>query len=341
MRAAVIGSALAGLSLSAAIAARGEDTVVIVVHEGDGTPFVSRIVAELEAIGLGARAVRLEPESPITLDELARRNGAAAAIRVATQTGVLQVWIPDRVTGKIVSREVAIPPDSPQSEALVATEAVELLRASLMELRTTREPRGEVAPTNAVKKLLETAAPEPAAPKVASPVRLALDVGAAVTGSGFDLPPTVNVFAGAWTTIYGPLGVEALGLTPLVAARTSTKGGEVRLSLGLAGAGLRLGFAPGTGRWLPSVALGCAAVFFLLDGRAQEGHEEHEDTVTRAAPFVRAGLGLLLAERLRLRLDALAGWAFPGTSVRVDGKEIARPGSPLLAAALALEVVVW
>ncbi|MDD5307717.1 MAG: hypothetical protein PHU25_10395 [Deltaproteobacteria bacterium] len=315
--------------------------MVIVVHEGDGPSLVSRIVAELEAMGLGARAVRLDPEDPIALEELARRTGAAAAIRIVPRTGTLHVWIADRVTGKVVSREVVIPNDTPKSEAIVATEAVELLRASLMELRTTREPKGDVAPTPAVKKPVEPQPAPPVATETKATTRLALEVGPAVAGSGFDLPPTVNVFAGAWATIFDPLGIEVLGLTPLVASRTSTNGGEVRLNLGLAGAGLRLGFSPGTGRWLPSLAAGCAAVFFLLDGRAREGHEDHEETIVRAAPFLRAGLAVLLVGRLRLRLDALGGWAFPGTSVRVDGKEIADLGRPLLAAVLALELVVW
>lgn len=136
-----------------ATAAEGAEppTIVLVADHADAT-IIATLRAELTALGLRALVVpRGERETtPSDLTEAARRNRAIAAFRVLVDERKVEVWLADRVTGKVLLREVLMTKDSGHAEteeSTVVARAVELLRASLLELDIDDRPSGDfVAP---------------------------------------------------------------------------------------------------------------------------------------------------------------------------------------------------
>jgi hypothetical protein len=160
--------ALVGLAASASKAAEPA-TIVLVSNHADAA-IIPLLRAELAHLGLNVLVVdRGDHElTPSELTEAARRNRAIAAFRVLVAQGKVEVWLADRVTGKVLLREVlktqAKPTDT--SESTVVARAVELLRASLLELDVDNRPAGEVQKPATLPKAL---APPPRAPPVSPP----------------------------------------------------------------------------------------------------------------------------------------------------------------------------
>src|SRR5688500_929780 len=140
--------------------------VVVLDHSKPAAPAQAwpeaeqRTRAELEAVGLSV----LDIETPRTtsgvheLANAARKHSAVAAVRLiryAKPPGV-DIWVVDEVTGKTSLRHVAIG-HLPASEAVavVAFAVVELLNASLLELRAAHPRRGSLAPSPAVFRLVD------------------------------------------------------------------------------------------------------------------------------------------------------------------------------------------
>ncbi|MFO0613795.1 MAG: hypothetical protein U0414_14480 [Polyangiaceae bacterium] len=121
--------------------ARADDTALVVVLEPAPPRTASvdetftRLEAELRAGGFEVRTEILSSLEPRdALEDAIRRTHAIAAITVQSGEGPEhpEVWVRDRLTGKLVVRVDDTPSGSPQ---LVAIHGVELLRASLIELR--------------------------------------------------------------------------------------------------------------------------------------------------------------------------------------------------------------
>jgi len=318
-----------------------------VVHETEQAQLAGRIVTELAAAGFPASAA-VVPGPVVELDGLASSHGIEGALRIRPAVEGLELWLGDPASGRSVTVEIAIPPAERNAAPLIAAEAVELVRAGLIALSTIEPPAGpavplpvEVAVPAVVTPAPPSPPPAPPGPGTLSPARLVIAAGPATGAAGFDLGPTVNLTLRGALTLAAPLGVELVGLVPLVPTGVEASPGSARLHLGLVGAAARLGFAPGSGRWLPSMAVGLAASFLVLSGRAAEGYRAHETTVVEPTPFLRLGLAVALTARVRLSADVLAGWMTGATSVRIAGDEVARLGPPLLAGALSLEVVAW
>src|SRR5262249_27000792 len=147
----------------------------------------------------------------------ARNVGAVAAIRLVPSGAGVEVWVTDRVTGKTIVRDLATP-----SGDAVALGAVELLRASFMELHADVPHRGEVAPTPQVKALAlpEAPPPEPRRPS------LAAGAGVGLSAAGPSADAQIAVAAPLWKG----LGVRAFASLPLVPAQRHVPEGVVRLS---------------------------------------------------------------------------------------------------------------
>jgi hypothetical protein len=121
------------------------------VADHEDASIIATLRAELSALGLQALVVpRGEHEmSPGKLTEAARQNHAIAAFRVLVEERRVEVWLADRVTGKVLLREVLMGKDTGKlqtDESAVVARAVELLRASLLELDIDDRPRGDVHP---------------------------------------------------------------------------------------------------------------------------------------------------------------------------------------------------
>lgn len=107
---------------------------ILLVDDADTRPVGVRLRAELVSLGFEvelAPAPEVEP-SRASLEQAAREAGAVAALRVRASRAGVEVWVMDRVTSKTVLREVVF--TGGDDEGLVAVRAVELLRASLLEV---------------------------------------------------------------------------------------------------------------------------------------------------------------------------------------------------------------
>jgi hypothetical protein len=142
--------------------------------------------------------------------------------------------------------------------------------------------------------------------------------------------------------VYGDLvGVELFGLVPALPLRLTAAEGEADLYMGLLAAGVRLTFAEPGDRWVPFAGGGGAVTFVDLRGDPLPGYVDRPALVAGGAPYLRGGLSVTVAPLLRVRLDALVGWALPATVVRFDGREMVTWGPFLLNASLGLEVLLW
>lgn len=113
----------------------------------------TRLRAELAIAGFEStildESVSSDRES---LERAARSSGSFAAIAVVRRAGLdADLWVADRVTGKTAFRRVRFEAESPDAAAIFAIRAVELLRASLLELTELHPSRGELPPTEKMR----------------------------------------------------------------------------------------------------------------------------------------------------------------------------------------------
>jgi hypothetical protein len=310
-----------------------------VVIAGDrDEPVIERLAAEIRTLGFEPvfRVVPAESDVPSALADAARAGDAVAALHLAPAGESVRVWLVDRVTGRTVLWEVAADPATEASNALLVLRVVELLRASLLEIRLASAPPGDVTPADEVENLVP-AAPEPDEPAS----RLGIELGPAVLAGRFDGAPALAVHLGVSLRLHDLVGVSLLGLIPALPLEVSAEEGEARVHAGLLAAGVRLTFAEAGDRWLPCVEAGGAAGFADVRSDAEPGYDARSGWVASGGPFLRAGVAVALVPAVRLRFDLLAAWMLPATRVRFDGREVAAWGPFLLDAGLAVEVMVW
>ena len=183
----------------------------------------TRLRAELAIAGFDAIVVEGSGKADAeSLEQDARTTGSFAAIAVQGDAPGAEVWVADRVTGKTVRRHVNFDAKSPDAAAIFAIRAVELLRASLLELSESHASRGEVAPTARIRTW---AAPKRAPLPVAT---REVRVGAAVIGGPGGIPVTVAPSIGfGWAAVPGWVGgLDAWGPS---SSRVRQEEGEARL----------------------------------------------------------------------------------------------------------------
>ncbi len=294
---------------------------VLVLVPAEGDALASRVEAELRALGFLVTMAKDEGAEKGELERTARNAGAAAAIRVVRSDEGAEVWVADRITGKTLLRNVQVEPGEDR-EGVLAVRAVELLRASLLEIEATHAPRGDVVAPPIVHRVVSATR--------ASPSHFALAVGLGPQLSA-SVSPAFHAYASvAWTPTR--LGLEITGLIPVAPAQLCRAAGCAELSAGLIGGGGRLLLSSASSRIRPEVALGFAAAIVHATGQAQAGFTPPVAgvgaTVVSATIYGRATLAFALTRELRLGLDVLAGSALPPPAVRFAGTEIARWGGP-------------
>ncbi len=225
-------SLLFALAVAGRAGASPRVAVVRGEHEADPEGLEPRLRAELESAGFEVVIVRVEqPASRDQLEATARRTESFAAIALIRPAGgeAVDVWVIDRVTGKTVLRRIEAPTASAETGSILAVRAVELLRASLIELHLRTTPSGEIEPEPEVERFAELPKeavppprPEPVPPKpkpekprpVAPPPRPAphyafgLALEGVVSPGGLDL-----AFAPGASFFWQPAPEWALGLS--------------------------------------------------------------------------------------------------------------------------------
>jgi hypothetical protein len=285
---------------------------------------------------------RSQPVGRAPLEQTARSVGAFAAIRIVPLGGAVEVWIADRVTGKTVVREVISGAEGGTgSEDTVAVGAVELLRASLLELNLSERPRRAELPAPPVARKLAETKPPPSGPEARDRSRQYALTAAAGFGPEFG---------------FGGVGTSWLAQAALGGYSRGWFGGELYLSIpthpvrvedegeisehSVSPLGLTVNVSPPTGTFVPLVGLGPGLVLVRSEGvSAAPGNEVSESSQARGALFLRLGLGWQVVKYLRLRLDAAVVLARP-VRIRYAEQEVARWGSPRFMGAAALELLL-
>ncbi|WP_437893697.1 hypothetical protein [Sorangium sp. So ce124] len=341
---------LAGAALAAGASlaedARADETrteapSTIAVLCAPGDRFGLRIVAEIESLGF--RAERLdpaaEPASRASLEASAREVGAIAAIRAVPSERGVEIWIADRVTGKTVLREMADDGGTPDRDAALALRAVELLRASLLEVGLPAPPPGEVPATPEIREKLRVRAPDtpPAPAQRPSPaLRLSLAPGVLLSPGGFGAEVSVDVGLSWMPSEH--VGAIAFAAIPLSPHRIERSQGTADLSVLLAGGGARFQLASRDSPWTASADFGFSAVLLWSSGVSSQGFRSSASAAVAASPFAGVGLSFALTPRLRLRADALASVLVQGVSVRFVERETATWGKPFILSSAGIEL---
>ncbi len=318
-------------------------TLVAIVTAEPSASLTRKVRAELQGLGLDVIVLRPPAEGSsqrAPLEQAARSVGAIAAIRlVVSSEGKVEIWVADRVTGKALVRELDAPTSTGGgSDASVAVGAVELLRASLMELHAPDPPRGEVPATPAVTSLAlpdtrPTRLTQPWIPRLGIAVSAGAELGVAGVGPSFAAGVDVGV------RVAGGLVLRVAGRGSPGASRLHTASGAIDVQWQQASAMASYELADAAAPWIPSLAVGVGATHVTASGTASSPYMGTSEDGWFTTPLAGAGLAWTLARGLRLRVEALAGWAIPSADIHTPTGTPARWGAPVLLPSLSLEVL--
>jgi len=321
------------------IPAKAASRVAVVVAAAstqEDVELVTRLRAELQLAGFEAVPARFASDTTDAasgLRQLAESTGSIAAIAVVRPAGEIdaQVWVTDRVTGKTLLRRVHFVGDAPDAPAIFALRAVELLRASLLELAEDHPPRGEIAPTRAVREWV--ARPPEREPERRYSLRAGAGVMAGPGGLGATFAPMI---AATWRPL-AAWSAELFGEGPALGTIASVEG-EASFDRELMAARAR--FEPDldttdVGLWL---ALGPGVHHFGVRGRAVQPFRAGSDDVWSAALLAGIGANLRLVTPLSVGVELDALLLTPRPVVRFAEREVAAAGSPTASGFVTCEV---
>ncbi|MFO0547819.1 MAG: hypothetical protein U0271_05500 [Polyangiaceae bacterium] len=348
-----MGIALGALSVvvthaaPAASAAEAKRPLIVVLADAESLALARRMQSELGTLGFEAEVVDSPSAGDPTsgLDSVSASRGAVAGVRVSATRNAISLWLYDRATGKAVSR--VLDQTATLAEGALAVRAVELLRASLLELALPEAPHGDTPPT---PELIEkTGVPKdaprvpvpppdiPIAVRVAAPplqliergtTRVALELGPGLVGSPGGLPPYPVLAASAGVLL--PIGARIgfLGLFPLQAMEHEAAEGDSQTRVFLFCGDVRFDFAPRV-RVHPVAGFGVDLAWLTTDGDgARPYYRGVHDESANVGTYVRGGLAFEVAPALSLRAEALVGAQLIPFSVAYAEREIATWGAP-------------
>ncbi len=337
MRAALAACALLATALTAPAARAEPQSPVLIVTEASDEAFGRRLEAELETLGIRAWIERPAADdtrpTAATLARQARERRAMAALRLVPSEGRVQLWLTDRVTGKTTLREVSVPRGDDANEVL-ALRAVELLRASLLELRLVLPPPGEVPPPAAAVRLAEQTPLRPVRDE--APGRLpTLWLGPAVAWSPGGTKAAVHPLVGLRWLVDGRLGPEVLALLPLSPTHLDGREGRAAVSHLLVSAGFRMEVPLGEVISL-SFGGGVGLASQSADATANPGYEGGH-SVTRSVAFHGAlGLTAALSSRMHVGIETLTAVTPSRHVLTFAGSEVATWGRPIVVGSLVI-----
>lgn len=305
-----------------------------------------RLRAELAALGFDV-VVATSEERPdrAALAERARDANAVAAIHLSGQVEGVDVWVTDRVTGKTVLREVSLPEETEDPDerlALTAIRAVELLRASLLEVASNQPVDGEVEAAPEVREVaIETIAPRAARARLAvseygDSARLLVGVGPALGFSPGGVRPLGQVQLAVTGLPHQRLALEAFAIVPLFPAALQGPEGLASLTVGHLGASVS-GRATGAGPVDFRLGAGVALTWIHLAATAAAPFEASNQDSFTAWPFAHAHLGYGLGSA-SVFLDARLGPVLPEPVIRFAGRDVVRWGRPATVIATGTEI---
>jgi hypothetical protein len=304
---------------------------VALIEDPAETTILPRLRAELDGLGLLVRPVpKAENEQlPHDLIEAARTTGAVAAFRIVVTGDRADVWIADRVTGKVVLREM-LPRGAQIDGRVVALRAVELLRVSLMELDERRAPQGELPPP---PTLTETTGLLP------NLERFALSADSAFLWSPGGCGPGFGVAAAlAWRPTW--IGVRLFGGSMLAAATITRPEGTGEVTTRWLGLDAVLQPRRTRIAWRPRVGLGFAALGTNIHGVTTQQRPVGDQTDYTFSPVASLDLGYTVHARVRLGAGVAYLRPLRSEELQVAGVTVGHYGRDIILANLGLDIVL-
>jgi hypothetical protein len=295
----------------------------------------TRLRAELLDAGFEVVEVDLPPGDPRSEVEDAAPDTpsfATIAMSRAANGAFADVWISDRVTGKTVVRRLQVGA-GPDATTVLAIRALELLRASLLEIAAKSQPsEPPMAAPNDVVKWIAPVLAVPATPLFQGS---ALGVGAlalhGLTPIGLAVGPSVSFSHGL-----GPLFVRATLAGPLLGPELREAAGSAAIRQELAALAIGWASAPGP---LGGFAWIGAGAFDLHSSGSAVG--PYRGTSGDVASFLwTAGVGGLarLGPRVALTAELMAVLLDPQPIVVIAGNDAGHAGAPSVGASLGVLV---
>lgn len=296
-------------------------TILLLDARSDGAQqreALVRVSAELRAAGF--RVVFVErgarPVKDALTDALAAQ-GALAAIsleELGEGRGV-EVWVNDRATGKLSIRKL----ESSEPASVLAVRAVELLRASLLELKHPPKPP-EGPPPREVATLL---AEEPVSLRAGLQGELAFALGVGVDPPVIGFAPSLRL---SWAADFG-LGAR-LGYTgPVLGMSLPGRLGAADLDVHLIGAELL--YAPPIHPWVGvEGGLGVGATYLRARGDLVDPERARSDELARFTITASLGLVAKLQRHVALSVDGSVVLMAPSMPIDMADERVGSVGLP-------------
>jgi hypothetical protein len=296
------------------------------------------LVAELQAAGFEVIEAERRPDHDVRddIEAISARLQPVATFAIRAAVGentATELWLEDRVTGKLVIRRVE-PGAGADASADLALKAVELLHGSLLEVAVQPSAAGQPPPPE-VTRLIENDAAA-AGPRARHALQgIGVAAGASVLGGAglaAAYAPLLRLSFGGGSGLAARVSASGLGSTPEVHAQEG--GARIHQTLILA-EGLRL-FRPGR-RFQPLAGVAAGIYRVSGDGTGISSLFPGETgTATAAAAGALGGIAARLTSRIALVADATALALLPSTRIVIAQHEAARAGGLALLGTLSL-----
>src|SRR6185503_363471 len=259
---------------------------------------------------------------------LAAERGADAVVAIVGDLSPdsVEVWVIDKVTGKSVVRRLPFLPTAAQTSKTLAIRAMELLRASFLEIdlaADNRQNEPAAAPPPAVVHFVEMER------LARHPERLGVEVGGAaimsLDGVGPAVLPMVRLDGSLRPWFLARATLAGLGTRPTVESHAGSA--EIAQAYGLLGGSFR--WSTGT-RVHPFAELSAGVLRTSVEGRADAPNQSRD--AAQWSFLLDAGVGTLLRlpDRFYLSVAAHVQLAEPYPTVRFLGAVVATAARPSL-----------
>jgi hypothetical protein len=323
--------ALAALSFSSF--ARASSARILVVPNEETKSISARLSAELRSQDFEVVVSdRPMPEtSREALEDAAREAHAVAALRIRPSRAGVEVWVMDRVTQKTVLREIVM--EKGGDDAMVAVRAVELLRASLLEVEAPHFVPGEAAPTPATEALVRKPAP-------ARLPATSIEIGPAFSLSPGGISAAPHLFASLRWHAAPRFDLGLTAIAPTLPAVVDDAEGRSTVTLAAIAMGGDFLLLERSSVYNARGGVGVGVLWAHLEGAAAPDFRSGRDDVLTSLSFVDIGVSRALGSTMRVWLDATLALTAPRFVVRFGDRDVADWGRPAFFGALRLEFPV-
>jgi len=329
----------AGLAITLAAAAAFAQRIVL-LRPGSSDPALLSAFAHLQG-ELTVHAFEVvvvdtgsSTAAPDDLEQAAEQEDAVAAVSLlrSKDAASADIWISDRVTGKISRRTITTSP-GPEGPSVLAVRAVDLLRASLREFGPASKPPTDIVGADrsrAPARVLDWAAPEASAPA------FTLEAGATLQASPSGFAPAYGPSIALGHDPSPHLALRLLFQGPLWGARYVTEGASATMVQEQIMAEIGWRFWSGDALSFMAMA-GAGAHHLAVQGEATLPYEAKSDAAWTGIAGVGLGADWRFAPQAAFSLRARSLGLAPRPVVNVGADRVGF-GRPLLQVAGGLHV---